>query len=75
MVLLGVRPLGFAKRVLPVGARDVPGPGDWVDGWPRAGLPEADRDPDAAEDVGADDDWGRGPPHAVLAPERERGSS
>ncbi len=59
MVLLGVRPARLRQRVLspPLGRETFLVPVTWVDGWPRAGLPEPTGTPDAAEDVGADDDW------------------
>ncbi|WP_225232207.1 glycoside hydrolase family 43 protein [Klenkia terrae] len=55
MVLLGVRPLGFANAFSPLGRETFLVPVTWVDGWPQASLPEATGTPD--EDVAGGDDW------------------
>jgi beta-xylosidase len=67
MVLLGVRPLGFANAFSPLGRETFLAPVTWADGWPRASLPELTGTP--AEEVAGGEDWiaVRRTPSSLLA--------
>jgi beta-xylosidase len=63
MVLLGVRPVGLVQAFSPLGRETFLTAVDWVDGWPRARLPELAAGPGVEEtfdlaDTGALDDPG-----------------